>query len=115
MLIPAGCTKQNVATNQPRSRRILYAVVIFGVAIAVVVIGLLYAGSRVAGVEFGTVVFGLTGLTTLAWLLFAGWGRRMDAARPTGELFRNSATDYGREVSQVRYAQLPLPARLCLC
>lgn len=103
---------RNVATERSRSRRILYAVLVFGAAIPVAVLGLLYGGTRVAGIDFGTAVFGLTGLTALAWLLFAGWGRRMDAARPTGELVRNSATDYGTEVSQGRYAQLPLPARV---
>lgn len=34
----------------------------------------------------------------------------MDAARRTGELFRNSATDYGRDVSQSTVTDFPLPA-----
>lgn len=103
---------QNVATERSRSRQVLRAGLVFGAAIPVVVVGLLYGVSRVASVEFGTVVFGLTGLTALAWLLFAGSGRRMDAARPTGELFRQSATDGGADVSRGRYAQIPLPARI---
>lgn len=65
-------------------------------------------------IPFGTVILGMTALTTLAWFVFAGWGRRMDAARPSGELFRNSATDYGKEVSEGTYEQLPLPTRLLL-
>lgn len=99
-------------TDKTRTRRIIYAALIFGVFVPVVILGLLYGGSRIVNIDFGTIVFGLTALTTVAWLLFAGWGRRMDAARPSGELFRNSATDYGKEVSRGRYAQLPLPARL---
>lgn len=67
---------------------------------------------RVPSAVFGNVVFALTGATVLAWLLFAGWGRRMDAARPTGELFRSSATDYGREQARGTYARVPLPARV---
>jgi len=102
----------NRAAGQSRLTRLLYATLIFGVAIPVVVLGVLYAGSRFINIDFGSVIFWLTALTTLAWLLFAGWGRRMDAARPSGELFRNSATDYGKEVSQGSFVQIPLPARL---
>lgn len=102
----------DAAADRARLKRLLHAILLFGGAIPVVVLGLLYGGSRIVGIDFGRVVFGLTGLTTLAWLLFAGWGRRMDAARPSGELGRNSATDYGKEVSQGRFVQIPLPVRL---
>lgn len=95
-----------------RSLRIVRAVAVFGVVLPVVVLGVLYLGVRALGLVFGDVVFALTILTMGAWVIFAGWGRRMDAARPSGELFRSSATDYGSEVSRGRFAHIPLPARL---
>lgn len=101
----------SLAGGESRGELLVKAVVVFGVVIPLALLAGLYYGSRAAGFEFGNVVFGLTGATTLAWLLFAGWGRRMDAARPTGELLRSSATDYGKEVARGTYARLPLPAR----
>lgn len=101
-----------MTTDRSRIRRLWAGVLIYGGGIPLVLLAGLYAGSRLAAIEFGTVVFVLTGLTALAWILFAGWGQRMDAARPTGELFRRSATDYGSEHGRGRYPRLPLPTRV---
>ncbi len=98
--------------DRPHSSRLVRAVAVFGVGIPLVVLTVLYAGSRAADLEFGNVVFVLTGLTAVAWFVFAGWGRRMDAARPASELFRFSATTYAKDVSEGTYARLPLPTRL---
>lgn len=95
-----------------RAELLAKAGLVFGLAVPTVLLVSLHYASRAAGIEFGNVVFALTALATLAWFLFAGWGRRMDAARPTGELFRSSATQYAEEISTLEYDSLPMPARL---
>lgn len=95
-----------------RRSRIVWSLAVFGVAIPVVVLAGLYLASTMIGVAFGDVVFGLTILVVVVWVVVAGWGRRMDAARPSGELFRNAASDYGSEVSRGRFARFASPARL---
>lgn len=100
--------------EQTLTRRLFGVVGLLGLGIPVIIITGLYIGSRAVNVHFGDVMFGFTGLTILAWIAFAGWGRRMDAARPTGELFRNSATIYAKEVSNGTFAYFPLPTRLML-
>ncbi|NHN59752.1 MULTISPECIES: hypothetical protein [Halorussus] len=98
--------------EQSRSRRLARAVAVFGIGIPLVVLAALYTGSRVTNIEFGTVLFVSTGAAALAWVAFVGGGRRMDAARPSGELSRQSATTYGMEVSRGTHADLPLPTRV---
>lgn len=88
------------------------AVLLFGLGIPLVVLAGLYGGGWIAGFEFGDIIFALSAVTAVAWVVFAGWGRRMDAARPSGELFRLSSTDYGEEVAAGTYTRLPLPARV---
>lgn len=100
------------SSQNTRTIAIARAVVVFGIGIPAVLLAVLYGGSQAAGIDFGNVVFVLSGVTVLAWVVFAGWGRRMDAARPGGELLRLSATDYGKEVARGTYAHLPEPARL---
>ncbi|AEN06584.1 hypothetical protein [Halolamina sp.] len=94
-----------------RSRRIAVSATIYGVVLPLIVLGVLFIASQVTNIEFGNIVFAFTAFTVVSLFAAMGWGRRMDAARPTGELFRNSATDYGREVSDGTFTQLPLPAR----
>lgn len=98
--------------DRSRWRRLTRALAIFGVGIPFIIISAFYAGSRVTSIEFGTVLFVFTGVTALAWVAFMGGGRRMDAARPSGELSRQSATTYGKEVSQGIYSHLPLPTQV---
>lgn len=87
--------------------RLLRAVALFGIAAPLLVLVALYGASRlVVAVAFGDLLFGVTILTAATWLLFAGSGRRLDAARPESELARNSASDYGSELSRGSYAAL---------
>lgn len=98
--------------ERSRWRRLTRAVAVFGIGIPFIVITAFYAGSHVTNIEFGTVLFVFTGVTALAWVAFMGGGRRMDAARPSGELSRQSATTYATEVSQGTHAHLPLPTQV---
>jgi hypothetical protein len=88
------------------------AVLVFGLGIPLLVLAGIYGGSQIANVQFGNIIFALSVVTAVAWVVFAGWGRRMDAARPSGELFRLSSTDYGKDVAAGTYTRLPLPARV---
>lgn len=97
-----------------RTERLLKAVLLFGVAVPGALLVATYYGSAAVNVAFGNVVFAFTGLAVLVSIAAAGWGGRTDAARPTGELLRNSATEYGANQEGIERRGLPTPARLVL-
>lgn len=98
--------------EQPRLRRFARPVLLFGVGVPLLAIAALYAVASAVDVAFGDLLFGLTVVAALAWTLVGVSGRRLDAARPSGELHRGSASDYGREQSAGSYARLTAPFRL---
>lgn len=98
--------------DQSRLRRFVRPVFLFGAAVPILAIAGLSAVASVVDVAFGDLLFGLTVVAALAWTLVGVSGRRLDAARPSGELHRGSASDYGREQSEGSYARLTAPFRL---
>lgn len=95
-----------------RRGALVRTVLLLGIGLPLVLLGGLYVGADLVGIVFGDLVFALSIVAVVAWLAFVGRGRRMDATRPTGELFRRSATVYGEEVARGTFPRLPLPARL---
>lgn len=46
--------------------------IVFGLGIPTGVLAVLNGGSEAAGIEFGNLVFVLSGVTVLAWMVFVG-------------------------------------------
>lgn len=103
-----------MAPESTRTRKTVVAIGLFGVVFPVLSLGLIYGFSLVAGVNFGNLIFGLSILTTGGWIVVGVWGGRLDAARPSGELFRLSATAYGSEINSSENPRIALPARVLI-
>ena len=100
--------------EQSRVSRFVRPIAVFGVAIPLVVLAGLYVVAGVVDVVFGTVLFGVTVVAAGAWTLVGISGRLLDAARPSGELHRGSASEYGRELSGGTFTRLSTPFRALL-
>lgn len=83
--------------GRPSNRELLSEVLLFGLALPLVALGVLYLGSVALDVVFGNVIFVLTIVMGGFWFVAAGWGRRMVAANPINEVLFGSGSRFTRD------------------
>ena len=100
-------------TGLHRFQRASRKLLVPGVVVPVVCLLAIFLVSEATGIVAGNVVFVLTIVTSVLWVVVAGWGRRMRAASPLNELAFGSGSRYARDVgSGSPESELGLPVRL---
>lgn len=86
---------------------------LFGILVPALCLGIIFVGSEVVGLTFGNIIFGLTVLMAVPWIIVAGWGRQLRAASPMNELLFRSGSRFAQDgrTDAVEY-QLPLLSRI---
>lgn len=102
----------SLTPDRSRTLRLVRAVVVFGVAIPLLLLGAIFASVHALDVAFWIGVVWFIGAAVLGGVVLAGWRKWMEAASPGSELIRNPATDFEREKCAGSYQRISLPARL---
>lgn len=87
-------------TGFQRFQKVTQGLLIPGFVIPLGCLFVLFLVSDAVGVVAGNVIFGLTIVMSVAWVVAAGWGRQMRAASPLNELIFGSGSRFARDVSE---------------
>ena len=98
--------------SRPRRRRIVLTLGLLCLVLPAALLAGLYLASERFEFSYGNVIFVLTGVVGVAWMVFAGYGRRMGAASPWNELVTGAGTQYVKDRAEGPLRQLRSPLRL---